>query len=237
LCILRLRFCEFRGWNQQCTACAAEKAQGCSFKSTAAQLERFLTEAAPWFDSGARSESSLFNSPVLLTLFLGTWYLVAEMHASYVRAFNAQREAAISTIEFEDRFLDFHNHTQNTINMIGSENFSARFSEENSDPALLSYVNDLVEDYNDIEAQHLERLSEDHVNDFDEDRVAHGDKTISGRRFNELRAIKPIADFPGARSEFGSEEGGKATSRASSIASSGKGKSSFIHFYFSLTDF
>ncbi|KAJ7605546.1 hypothetical protein DFH06DRAFT_1348680 [Mycena polygramma] len=86
-CILSNYYCEFRGFNHPCTACESKAHKACSFKYSEAQLERARLELAPWIDTGTRQ----------------TLYMIAELHASMVRATIAHQAACFETQEMADK--------------------------------------------------------------------------------------------------------------------------------------
>lgn len=181
-CILHGQFCEFRGFNVNCTTCSSLGRRNCSFTLSDIQLERFRIEAASWMDMGAQ------RSPAISFLFLcfsnfsflGTWNLCADLHASFIRAHTSQRLAVLDTQDFHQRFIDFAEHAGTTIKNIGSKQFLARFTESNSTESLRERLQNMVLAENTVSARHAALEDPAHVDNFDPDPAAHHDKLFSG---------------------------------------------------------
>ncbi|KAF8146215.1 hypothetical protein K438DRAFT_1870194 [Mycena galopus ATCC 62051] len=190
-CILANKFCEFRGWNQPCTACSAAHATGCTFRATESELQLTLNEIDPWISLGAKR----------------TWYLVVDMHMAFVRAMRAQREAVINSIEFRQKFIDFAYQIGDVTSICGSSALEARFkSDTDSTTELRAAVNKLVADLNDIDSNLLQRHDEAHVANFNPDRAAHGGRETSERPATPLPS-HPMAQ-PGSRGPPGGDADG-----------------------------
>ncbi|KAF8169910.1 hypothetical protein K438DRAFT_1774052 [Mycena galopus ATCC 62051] len=189
-CILANKFCEFRGWNQPCTACLAAHATGCTFRATESELQLTLNEIDPWISLGAKR----------------TWYLVVDMHMAFVRAMHAQREAVINSIKFRQKFVDFAYHIGDITSICGSSALEARFkSDTDSTVELRAAVNKLVADLNDIDTNLLQRHNEAHIANFNPDRAAHG-----GMETLERPATPPPSHpmaQPGSRGPPGDADG------------------------------
>ncbi|KAJ7041764.1 hypothetical protein C8F04DRAFT_1299279 [Mycena alexandri] len=163
-CILHGQFCEFRGFNVNCTTCSSLGRRNCSFTLSDIQLERFRIEAASWMDMGAQR----------------TWNLCADLHASFIRAHTLQCLAVLDTQDFHQRFIDFAKHAGTTIKNIGSKQFLARFTESNSTESLRERLQAMVLAENTVSAKHAALENPAHVDNFDPDPAAHNGKLFSG---------------------------------------------------------
>lgn len=116
--------------------------------------------------------------------------MVAELHASHVRAHNATVLAISANLEFESRFVAFSAQSTRIIDLIGADNFLDRFDSNKTAPPLLEKMNDLVREYNDNKERLDARLSPEHVASFNPDPAAHGGATHSGSS-EGLQNLKP----------------------------------------------
>jgi len=123
-----------------------------------------------------------FIPPDHPNFLLETWYYISEMHASFVRAHRQQREAALATIEFQDKFMDFAEHINEVVSAVGSDALEARFSHEaNSTESMREAIAHLVDQFNIAQAEHKSLHDPEHVKDFNANIDAHDGKQISGR--------------------------------------------------------
>ncbi|KAJ7042894.1 hypothetical protein C8F04DRAFT_1175983 [Mycena alexandri] len=163
-CILHGQFCEFRGFNVNCTTCSSLGQRNCLFTLSDIQLEHFRIEAASWMDMGAQR----------------TWNLCADLHALFIRAHTSQRLAVLDTQDFHQWFIDFAEHAGTTIKNIGSKQFLARFTESNSTESLCEHLQAMVLTENTVSAKHAALEDPAHVDNFDPDPAAHNGKSFSG---------------------------------------------------------
>ncbi|KAJ6450020.1 hypothetical protein C8R47DRAFT_1171281, partial [Mycena vitilis] len=165
-CILSNYFCEFRGFNHLCTACESKSHKACSFKYNDAQLERARLELLPWVDTGERQ----------------TLYLIAELHASMVRATIAHQAACFETQEMADKLAAFNEHADDVIKMVGVDCFNERFTESTSTVSMRDWVARLTDRANDLVSQQSARLDSKHVAHFNPNPDAHSGAGGSGAR-------------------------------------------------------
>lgn len=180
-CILHGQFCEFRGFNVNCTTCGSLGRRNCSFTLSDVQLERFRIEAASWMEMGAQRASPTFSFLLSLTsLFPGTWNLCAELHIAFIRAHTSQRLAVLDTQDFHQKFIDFAEHASTVVKSIGTDKFLARFTESNSTESLRERLEAMVLTENTSSAKHALLEDPAHVANFDPDPAAHNGKSFSG---------------------------------------------------------
>ncbi|KAJ7629214.1 hypothetical protein DFH06DRAFT_1338493 [Mycena polygramma] len=163
-CILSNYYCEFRGFNHPCTACESKAHKACSFKYSEAQLERARLELAPWIDTGTRQ----------------TLYMIAELHASMVRATIAHQAACFETQEMADKLAAFNEHADEVIKLVGVDSFNNRFTESTSTVSMRDWVARLTDRANFQVVKQSARLDPKHVATFNPDRTAHYGVTDSG---------------------------------------------------------
>ncbi|KAJ7869251.1 hypothetical protein B0H13DRAFT_1896749 [Mycena leptocephala] len=181
-CILFNQYCEFRGWNFQCTTCESQKRKGCSFRSSELQLERFRLEAAPWFEPG----------------HLQIFQRIADMQAAFIRAHRSQQIAAEDTLEFEDKFRELVQHANKAIEFIGAEQFESRFTPDNSTPSMRDRMAVCVEKFNKSSASLSARHKPEHVASFNSQKSAHDDNDVSGFKFPSPKSYKDTIAAPEA---------------------------------------
>ncbi|KAJ7887715.1 hypothetical protein B0H13DRAFT_1888759 [Mycena leptocephala] len=148
-CILFNQYCEFRGWNFQCTTCESQKRKGCSFRSSELQLEHFRLEAAPWFEPG----------------HLQIFQRIADMQAAFIRAHRSQQMRPRNP-EFEDKFRELVQHANKAIEFIGADQFESRFTPDNSTPSMRDRMAVCIEKFNKSSASLSTRHEPEHVASF-----------------------------------------------------------------------
>jgi hypothetical protein len=112
--------------------------------------------------------------------------MVSEMHASFIRAHNAQVAAARATIEFEEKWVSLFSHFNNVVELIGADAFMARFTEDNTTPDFLHTLNALVAEYNDVRNEYLVAQAEDNPATFVPQWVNPGEASSSGEPAQRL---------------------------------------------------
>lgn len=107
-------------------------------------------------------------------------YLVAELHASHVRAHNSIVAAHEDIEDFRTRWTAFAKRAKEVIETLGSAAFTGRFTSKNTAPAVLDHLDTLVRQYNGgLEFQQIQ-ASTSHVTEFDDSPEAHDGHLVSG---------------------------------------------------------
>ena len=107
--------------------------------------------------------------------------MVCDLHTAFVRAHNAVQLATHEILDFETKWVQFVQHANSVIDVVGPANFQARFSEENTSPALLEVIDQMVDDYNEVKAHQRELQTREHIENFDASIVVHDGRSSNGQ--------------------------------------------------------
>ncbi|KAJ7637938.1 hypothetical protein DFH06DRAFT_1335578 [Mycena polygramma] len=109
-----------------------------------------------------------------------TLYMIAELHASMVRATIAHQAACFETQEMADKLAAFNEHADEVIKLVGVDSFNNRFTESTSTVSMRDWVARLTDRANFQVVKQSARLDPKHVTTFNPDRTAHYGVTDSG---------------------------------------------------------
>ncbi|KAJ6456878.1 hypothetical protein C8R45DRAFT_943366 [Mycena sanguinolenta] len=152
-CISFHRFCEFRGFGQQCTSCETNHLKGCSFRASDDRLEDLRTEFGPWMATGSQA----------------TWERLGDVRLAYKRTRRALKEAVLCAQEYEDKLERLTAHAADVIQLFGTEAFEERFSSDQELPdgfPVRTMLDNLVASHTAIQDRHIQLHSKEHVESF-----------------------------------------------------------------------